>query len=204
MSKLFIYHRDANEITPSPAFVALDFRTSIGSHQAITNIWIRHCHSVGFLGMSPRLSRHASAFLRWDGKCHASSVVSRLDCDCIDRKSDTCAPRRCCNFRDEDENPDVRQYPSRRAHLRWLKNLEYPWLEKTLTDIMCCIFYLFFPIIAMWLFPIMPWFFMYTMTMAMKHALTQKLFVNRSRNGLSSSKFFCLPAREEGWQCQGA
>jgi hypothetical protein len=45
------------------------------------------------------------------------SVVSQLDCDCIDRKSDTCAPRRCCNFRDEDENPDVEAVPIKKGAL---------------------------------------------------------------------------------------
>ncbi len=34
-------------------------------------------------------------------------MVSRLNCDCIDRKSETSAPRRCCIFCDIDENPDV-------------------------------------------------------------------------------------------------
>jgi hypothetical protein len=31
--------------------------------------------------------------------------------------SDTCTPRRCCNFRDEDENPDVEAVPIKKGAL---------------------------------------------------------------------------------------
>ena len=68
-----------------------------------------------------------------------------------------------------------RQYPSRKEHLLWLTNQEYPYPKKELTNILCCILWSCFLIVLMWSLPIMHWFFKYTMTM---HELTQKLYIN--------------------------
>ncbi len=70
------------------------------------------------------------------------------------------------------------QCPSKREHFCWLINQKYSCPKKTLTNILRRIFSLCFPIVLILSLPVMPWYFMYTIIMRMKHASTQKFFIN--------------------------